>query len=158
MKKNKLAEYLKAIMSAQASSTEKISSSSTASGSRSTVEPADQLLQWIKEQAFDVNLTQVMERNINSSYGIKDMLKKVDILSFSPEAADFVVELGFLIEQVSEDLLRKQDASTKIEKKMETQAAEWDAATESTTKVEQILEKTISISQKYWSLRLQEAL
>lgn len=44
LKKNKLVEYLKVMMSAQASSSEKGSSSSTASGSRSTVEPADQLL------------------------------------------------------------------------------------------------------------------
>lgn len=45
MNKNKLVEYLKAMMSAQANSTEKGSSSSTTPGSHSTGEPADQLLQ-----------------------------------------------------------------------------------------------------------------
>lgn len=57
------------------------------------------------------------------------------------------MELGFLLDQVSLDLLRKQEASNKIERKGETQATEWDAATESTTKVE-ILEKYFSQNQE----------
>lgn len=120
MKKKKPSEYVKVMMSAWESYTKKGSSSSTASGSRSTVEPADRLLQPIREQAFDVNLIQGLERNISAIYGIKDLLKRVDILSISLEAADFVVKLGFLIDQDFANLLRKQDSSTKIEKKMET--------------------------------------
>lgn len=69
------------------------------------------------------------------------------ILSISPESADFVVELGFLIDHVFADLLRKQEASTKIERKKETQATEWDGSTESTTKVE-IQEKSFSQNQE----------
>lgn len=92
-------------------------------------------------------MIQVLEGNPNSSYGIKNLLKKVDILSISSGAAYFVVELGFLPDQVSADLLRKQEASTKIERKKETQATKWDAAIESTTKVE-ILEKSFSQNQE----------
>lgn len=80
------------------------------------------------------------------------MLKKVDILSISLKAANFVVELGFLIDQVSVDLLRKQEASTKIERKKETQAAECDVTTESTTKIE-ILEKSFSQNQEEFDTR-----
>lgn len=97
-KKRKPSEYLKAMMGARVSSIEKASSSSTASGSCSTVETTDQLLQQIREQAFDVYLIQVLEGNLNASYGIKNLLKKVDILRISPEATNFKVELGFFLE------------------------------------------------------------
>lgn len=110
LKNNNLDEYLKAMMRTQAISIEKGSSSWTASGSRSTIETAGQLLQQIREQAFNVNMIQVLGGNLNSSYGIKNMLKKVDILNISPEDVDFVVELGFLLDQVSANLLHKQKA------------------------------------------------
>lgn len=74
-------------------------------------------------------------------------MKKVGILSISPKAVDFIVELGFLIDQVSTDLLRKQEASIKIERKKETEAAEWDATIESTTNVE-IVDKSFSQNQE----------
>lgn len=45
------------------------------------------------------------------------------------------MELGLLVDQITIDLHLIKDTSIKIQNKTETQAAEWEAATESTTRV-----------------------
>ena len=104
------------MMSTRASSTDRGSSFSTASGAHSAIEPVDQLLLRIKEKYVEVKLIQFLETNIHVCYGIKDLLKKVDILTTPPEITNVIIELGFLIDEVTADLLCKQDTLTKIEK------------------------------------------
>lgn len=56
LKKSKPVEYLKAIISARGSSTEKSRSTSITSGGQSTSKSDDELLLKIKENAFDIDL------------------------------------------------------------------------------------------------------
>lgn len=128
-------EYLKAIISERGSSTEKIPSTSTVSGTQSTSKSGDELLLKIKEKAFDIDLFQLLEKDTTICFGIKDLLKQVDVLNASPEVADVIMDLGLLIDQVVMELNCIREASNKIQNKSETQAAKWDAATESTAKV-----------------------
>ncbi|XP_050915494.1 uncharacterized protein LOC127130548 [Lathyrus oleraceus] len=135
LKRGKPAEYLKAIISARGGSNDKCSSSSIVSGGRYVSESADDLLKKIKEKAFDVDLLQVLENDPSACFGIKNLLKQVDILTNSLEVTDVIMELGLLIDQIIADLQRIKDASTKIQNKIETKAAEWEAGNESTTGV-----------------------
>ena len=80
-------------------------------------ESTDDLLKKIKEKAFDVDLLQVSKNDSSACFGIKDLLKWVNILTTSPEVIDVIVEIGLLIDQIIADLHRIKDASTKIQKK-----------------------------------------
>lgn len=140
-------EYLKAIISVRGGSTEKILSTSTTSDGQSTNKSDDELLLKIKENAFDVDLFQLLESDTITCFGIKYLLKQVDVLNTSPEVADVIMDLGLPIDQVISELNRIREASNKIHNKSETQAYEWDATTESTAKVVE-LEKSSEHNKK----------
>lgn len=124
LKWSKPAEYLKEIISARGSSNEKYSSSSTVFGGRSKSESAHNLLKKIKEKSFDVDLLEVLESDPSACFGIKDLLKRVDILNISPEVADIITDIGLLIDQIIVDLHRVKDASTKIRSKTDARMVE----------------------------------
>lgn len=106
LKKSKPSEYLKAIINARGSSTEKSPSTSSMSGGQSTSKSGDKLLLKIKEKAFDVDLFHLLENETTTFFGIKDLLKQVDILNASPEVADVIMDPRFLIDQVVTELNR----------------------------------------------------
>lgn len=131
-------------MSARESSTNKCSSSSVVFGDQPVSDPTDELLKRLSKKEFDVDLLQVLEQNPSVSFGIKDLLKQINILTTPLEIADVILELGLLIDEITPDFNRMWEALIKIHNKMETQLAEWDDASESTnkvTKLEQSLEQ-----------------
>lgn len=65
-------------------------------------------------------------------------MKQVDVLNASPEVANVIMDLELLIDQVVAKLNRIREASNKNQNKSETQSAEWDADTESITKVAEL--------------------
>lgn len=136
LKDNKPFEYLKLMMTARGRSINNCSNSSTTSGGHSHVETTDKLLQNIKEKYFDVDMIEALENDTSACYGIKNLLKQVDILRSPPEFAEVIIELGILIDQVTIDFNHKWETTNKIQNKQETQEAEWDAVAESTKKVE----------------------
>lgn len=138
LKWSKPIEYLKEIISARGSSNEKYSSFSTVSGGRSKSKSSENLLKKIKEKVFDVDLLKVMENDPSAFFGIKDLLKSVDILNTSSEVVDIIMDLGLLINQITADLHHVKDASTKIRSKIEAHMIEWEDATESTTRVAEL--------------------
>lgn len=152
LKKNKPTKYLKVIMSARGSSSDKCSSSSTVSGSQSTNKPTDELLKKIKEKAFDVNLLQVLQNNPTACFGIKDLLKQVDILTTPPEIVDIVMELGLLIDKVSANLNRKSEVLNKIKNKTNSQTAEWVSVTKPTNKVSELEKGVWTKLRRIWNL------
>ena len=105
------------------------------SGSQSTSKSDDELLLKIKEKTFDIDLFQLLENDTTACFGIKDLLKKVDVLTASPEVADVIMDLGLLIDQVIAEPNCIREALNKIHNKSETQSAEWEASNESTAKV-----------------------
>ncbi|CAI8598813.1 unnamed protein product [Vicia faba] len=113
--------YFKVMMSVRVSSYEKGFDCSTASGGNSTAQPIDKILRQIKEKAFDVDLIEVLENNNHAFYNITNFLKQMDILKVYLEAVHNIFELRFFLGQVSANLLRKQEVSTKFGTKLETQ-------------------------------------
>lgn len=125
--------------------------SSTTSGGHLSVETTHQILHKIRETVFDVNLIQLLESNASACHGIKDLRKKVNVLNIFLEVAYIFFEHGFLLDQISTDLLRKQDATNKINNKMETQEATWDEFSNSSNKVD-YLEQSYSTYKKEFNL------
>ena len=88
------------------------------SGGCSVSESADDLLKKIKEKAFNVDLLQVLENDSSFCFGIKDLLKWVNILTTFLEVTYVIMELGLLIDQITTDLYRIKDALTRIQNKI----------------------------------------
>lgn len=74
----------------------------------------------IEENAFDVDLFQLLEKDTTTCFGINDLLKQVDVLNASLEVADVIMDLGLLIDQGIVELNRIREASNKILNKSKT--------------------------------------
>lgn len=68
-------EYLKAIISATESSSEKSPHVSMVSGRKPISDPINAILLKIKEKAFDVDVFELLESDSSTSSVIKDLLK-----------------------------------------------------------------------------------
>lgn len=58
-----------------------------------------------------------LSQNAISAFKIKDLLKKVYILKASPLVANFVIEIGLLVDQITADLICKQETTNNQEAK-----------------------------------------
>lgn len=147
LKRSNPLEYMKAIISVRSSSLEKSPSTSTMSGGPTTSQSKSEVLQKLMEKAFEVDLIQILENDTFTSFGIKYLLKQIDLVHASSEIADLVMDLGLLIDYVVADLGRIREASNKIQSKSETQTAKWKVASESIAKSAD-LEKTSEKNKK----------
>lgn len=95
------------MMSARSSSSEKGASSSTTSGDKTSGNAGISFLCQIKENFFDIDLIQIMTNNANACIGLKELVKKVDILTVSSKVSKVVIESGFLIDHFQADHFRK---------------------------------------------------
>lgn len=120
LKWRKPLEYLKAIISAKGSSSKKNPSTSIVSGGQATSNSGDEVLQKLKEKAFDTDLIQFLESDTSASYGIKDLLKQVDVAHGSLEVTDLAMDLGLLIDYIVAYLNLIREASNKIQNKSGT--------------------------------------
>lgn len=97
------------------------------SGGQTTSQSGSEVLHKLKEKAFNTDMIQLLENDTSAAYGIKDLLKQIDVVHASPEVADLVIDLGLLIDCVVANLTPIREASNKIQTKSETQIAEWEA-------------------------------
>lgn len=98
--------YLRSIISARESSTDKSVSILTTSGDKSPSDPCNALLQKLKAKIFDVDLFQLLENNNLASYELKNLLKQAEQMDTFPEVSAIVIELGIMVEQVVVDVIR----------------------------------------------------
>lgn len=124
------------MMNERTSSSEKCGTSSATSGDKPSGKVNNNLVCQIKEKEFRIYLIQVVSDNDNVCFGLKDFLKRVDVLSASGKVSKVLIELGFLMDQLQEDHLHKQDILTGITAKVNAQTSLWDAANASGIKVE----------------------
>lgn len=73
---------------------------------QTTSQSGREVLQKLKEKAFETDMIQLLENDTSSSYGIKDLLKQIDVVHASLEVTDLVMDLGMLIDCVVADLTR----------------------------------------------------
>lgn len=100
LKKRKQIEYLKYIISARDSSTKKSPSTSTVLDGQSTSKSGDELLLKTKENAFDIDMFQLLEKDNYACFGIKDLLKQVDGLSATLEVAGVIIDQDELAKEI----------------------------------------------------------
>lgn len=91
------AYFLKAMMNATSSSSEKGGTSSTIFWGKPVEKSSKSILLQIKEKLFGIDLIQSMNDNVNVCFGLKDLMKKVDVLSVSGEVSKLLIALGFLL-------------------------------------------------------------
>lgn len=81
---------------------------------------------------------ELLEQNFLHGYGIKSLLKKLDVADAPNVAVNFLMEFGPLFEQITLDFQRRQEAQTKLKSKEDTRSKEWSLASESNNGVEQL--------------------
>ncbi|XP_050909675.1 uncharacterized protein LOC127123507 [Lathyrus oleraceus] len=91
LKQRKPVEYRKAIISTKGNSIEKSPSTSIVSGGQSISKSGDELLLKIKEKSFNIDLLQLLENEDTFCFGIKYLLKQVDVLNASPKVVDVIM-------------------------------------------------------------------
>ncbi|CAK8560350.1 unnamed protein product [Lathyrus sativus] len=138
MKKTNPLARLKLMISTRGSSTDKCSSSSTISGGSTPLETVDGVLQQLKVKLAEADLFEALEKNFVHGYGIKSLLKKLDVPNASSAAVNFVVAFGPLFDQIFADFQRKNEARTKMKPKEDTRSKEWSLANESNDRAEQL--------------------
>lgn len=109
--------YLKMMMSIRSSSTEKCSSSSTISSEESFVEPMDEVFRQLKLKLLGRYLFQTLNEDFMFSYGIKALLKKLNTPSALKVVVGFVVEFGSLLDQITDDIQRKNESMVNLKPK-----------------------------------------
>src|SRR4051812_6841068 len=67
-------------------------------------------------------------------HGLKQLLKKVDLLLVSKEVSDVIVLLGSLLDQLHSNILRQNNVNEQLATKMASHSSSWKAATEATNK------------------------
>lgn len=77
-----------------------------------------------------------MRNYVNICFSLKNLLKKVDLLSVSEGVSHVFISLDFLIEQLQSDQLRKGEISQKLNTKVSAKTSSWNVANESIVKVE----------------------
>lgn len=98
-------EYIKDIISSTSSLSEKSPSTSIVSRGPTTSQSGSEVLQKHKEKAFDIDLIQLLENDTSDFFGIKDLLKQINVVHASSDIVDLVMDLGLLIDCVVADLV-----------------------------------------------------
>lgn len=113
LKKTNLRAYMKMVLSNKCSLTDKCLSSSTVSGGNTGPETIDGIFHQLKSQLSGVDLFDALRKDFLYGYGIKSLLKKLDVLYASNKVVDFIVSFGLLFDHILVDFQRKQDAHSK---------------------------------------------
>lgn len=79
-----------------------------------------------------------MEKDFIYGYGIKTLLKKLDVPDALSELVDFLVTFRPFFDHIIVDFQRKPDAKTKMTSKENERSEEWRLATESDQHAEQL--------------------
>lgn len=79
------------VLSSKGSSTDRCSSSSTVSGGNNGRETVDEILKKLKAQLGGANIFEALEKYFIYGYGIKMLLKKLDVPNTPSEVVDFLV-------------------------------------------------------------------
>lgn len=124
MKKTNQRSYLKLMMSTIGNSTDKCSSSSTVSGGNTLLETVDGIIQQLKSKLVEDDLFEALEQKFIHSYGIKSLLKKLDVLDAPNDVANFVVAFDPIFDQIIADFQRKYEVQAKMKLKEDTRSKE----------------------------------
>lgn len=134
LKQNQPLEYLKAMLICMERSSEKILSTASTSDDQPSSTPANEVLSKMNEKVFKGDLFLLLLAGPSSPLTLNALVNQVNLLEVSPKVANVILEISTLIDQVVEDLKLLPQLTGEIEKKTGSEAAAWDAATESTNK------------------------
>ncbi|XP_058779477.1 uncharacterized protein LOC131653371 [Vicia villosa] len=126
--------FLKTMMNIDSISALASEASPTAQTKSGDKEDTPGLLHQIKENFFETNLVEILSKDSTRCHGLKQLLKKVDLLLVSKEVSDVIVLLGSLIDQLQSNILRQNNVNEQLAAKMASHSSSWKAATEATNK------------------------
>ncbi|XP_058772354.1 serine/threonine-rich protein adg2-like [Vicia villosa] len=92
--------FLKTMMNIDSTSALASEASPTVQTKSGDKEDTPGLLHQIKENFFETNLVEILSKDSTRCHGLKQLLKKVDLLLVSKEVSDVIVLLGSLIDQL----------------------------------------------------------
>lgn len=92
------------------------------------------MLSKINEKVFKGDLFLLLLGDASSPLTLKALLNLVNLLEAYPEVTNIILELDTMINQVVEDHKLLPQINREIEHKVGSEAAAWDASTESTNK------------------------
>lgn len=104
LKKTYLRAYMKMVLSSNGSFTYRCSSSSTISWVNNGPETVDDVLKTLKVQLGGTNIFEALEKDFIYGYGIKTLLKKLNVPDAPSEVVDFLVTFRPLFDHIIVDL------------------------------------------------------
>lgn len=122
--------YMKMVLSSKGSSTYRCSSYSVVSRGNNGLETVDEVLKQLKDQLGGTNISEALEKDFIYNYGIKTLLKKLDVLDAPSEVVDFLVTFGPFFDHIIVNFQRNHDAKTKMTSKENERSKDWNLATE----------------------------
>lgn len=93
MKNTNARAYMKLIMITRGSSDDKCSSYSNSSRGNTTPKAVDGVLQQLKDKLAEADLFEALENKLIHGYGIKSLMKKLNIPNSPNDVVNFVVHL-----------------------------------------------------------------
>src|SRR3954470_2226634 len=126
--------FLKAMMNIDNTSILTSEASPTVQAKSGDKEDISSLLHQIKDSFFETNLVEFLSKDSMKCDGLKQLLKKVDLLLVPKEVSDVIVLLGSLLDQLQANILRQNNVNEQLAAKMASHSSSWKAATEATNK------------------------
>lgn len=125
-------------MSTKGISTDKCSSSLTISRGKIPPETINRVLYKLKYNLAEANQFEALEKKFIHRYGIKSLLKKLDVPNTPSDVVSFFVVFGPLFDHIFADFQRTHKAQTKVTPKVEARSKEWNLANESDNRAEKM--------------------
>ncbi|XP_058777297.1 uncharacterized protein LOC131651646 [Vicia villosa] len=134
LKNNDPVNFLKAMMNAKNVSPIRVEPSSNILAESDKGNDISNLLCQIKKKFFETNLIEALSKDSTGCFGLKNLLKKVDLLLVSEEVSQVIVSLSSLVDQLQVDTLRKRDVDEQLNTKVTSHSSSWKAAGDATIK------------------------
>ena len=110
MKKNDPLGYVRMMMEKRGSSSEKGQSDVSTHSSEGTNETSyDELLRRVKAIVFEVDLFDVLKKDITACYQMKKLIGQINITAFPSNIGEALIDTQHLIEQISVEHSRERD-------------------------------------------------
>src|SRR4051812_21583690 len=126
--------FLKAMMNIDNTSILTSEASPTIQAKSGDKEDISSLLHQIKDSFFETNLVEFLSKDSMKCDGLKQLLKRVDLLLVSKEVSDVIVLLGSLLDQLQSNILRQNNVNEQLAAKMASHSSSWKAAIEASNK------------------------
>lgn len=86
----------------------------------------DELLQRVKKVVFEIDLFEVLKKDVTACFGMKKLISRINIPTCPTNIGDALINIQNFIDQICAEYNREVYATSKLQAKEQTQAAEFE--------------------------------